>query len=117
MFIPRHAARHLLRLDPGRLRDGLRVLPHGDDGARAQPDGRARSSARCACSPATLGLRDAALQHRLHGHGRAAAQLRRDDGGACGSSPTSTASPCRRGASRCRRWAWCRPSSGSRART
>ena len=37
---PRHAGHDVLRLDAGRLRDGLRVLPDRQDGARPQPDRR-----------------------------------------------------------------------------
>ena len=62
-----------------------------------------------------LELRDTRVQHRADGHGRAAAQLRRDDEGAADPRATSTASRCRRGASRCRPSASCRRSSGWRA--
>ena len=48
------------------------------------------------------GLAGTRLQHRPHGHGRAAPQLRRHDEGAADASPTSRDSPCIRGASRCR---------------
>ena len=41
-----HAEPDVLRLDAGGVRDGLRVLPDGDDGPRPQPDGRAKSSAQ-----------------------------------------------------------------------
>ena len=39
--------RHGVRLDPGRLRDGLRLLRHGPGRLRAPPRRRARSSSRC----------------------------------------------------------------------
>ena len=50
---PRHAGDDLLHLDAGRLRDGLRVLPDGQDGARPQPDRRRnrRSGARARRRP------------------------------------------------------------------
>ncbi len=61
-----------------------------------------------------LGMLDAPLQHRPHGHGRAAAQLRRDDEGAAHPGRRARAGGARRGGSRSRRSACCRRSSGSR---
>ena len=61
-----------------------------------------------------LGMLDQPLQHRADGHGRAAAQLRRDDEGAADARPTSTGWRCRRGGSRSRPSACCRRSSGWR---
>ena len=60
----------------------LRVLPDRQDGARSGTSPPAKSPGRCACSPASSDLARSPLQHRPHGHGRAAAQLRRDDEGA-----------------------------------
>ena len=37
---PGHAGDDLLHLDAGRLRDGVRLLPDRQDGARPEPDGR-----------------------------------------------------------------------------
>jgi hypothetical protein len=63
-------------VEPGRLRARLHVLPDGDDGARAtarrrrdRGAGRARARRSRARRPP--------VQRRVHGHGRAAAQLRR----------------------------------------
>ena len=88
---PRDRPRHALRLEPGRLHAHLLLLPYGHAAPRAQPDlgrDRRRSSsspatgsatgptrrrrARASC-PTTAALR---LQHRVHGHGRAALQSR-----------------------------------------
>ena len=48
---PRHAEADVLHLQPGRLRHGLRLLPHRQDGVRAQPHRRPRSPVRCAYWP------------------------------------------------------------------
>ncbi len=85
-------SRHALRLQPGRLHAQLHVLPHRHAGAGAQPDrGRdRRASSRRARSARRFSRRRRAdrrarplgrgrargLQHRLHGHGRAALQFR-----------------------------------------
>ena len=85
---------HAVRVEPGRLHPQLHVLPHRHHAARAQPDGgrdrRAGDGRRATGSatfpggtpPADGGLvpsgegRARGLQHRLHGHGRAALQFR-----------------------------------------
>ena len=93
----RHAEPDVLHLDAGRMRDEVRLLPDRQDGAGPQPERRRnrRTGPRAGrrARPARL-----EVQHRAHGHGRAAAQLRQHDEGAAGCSTTSTASPCRRSA-------------------
>ena len=115
----RPLAQDHLHLDPGRLRDGVRVLRLRARRAQAQPLRRGDRA------PAHPGLpprgrphaarpRRARLvrQHRGHGHGRAAAQLRRPAArprpsstptGASASAPAASRSPpaasCRRSAS------------------
>ena len=55
-----------------------------------------------------LDLLDKSVQHRADGHGRAAAQLRRDDEGAADAEREGRAWRASASASRCRRSAWCR---------
>ncbi len=76
-----HAGDDVLRLNAGRLRDGVCVLPDRQDGTGPESDRRRN---RRPGPRAGAGARSArqAFQHRPHGHGRAAAQLRRDDEGA-----------------------------------
>ena len=85
-------SRHALRLEPGRLHPQLLVLPHRHDAAGAQPDGGrdrrpgprrprpARRFSRRRCSGRRARAqgrgRPRGVQHRLHGHGRAALQFR-----------------------------------------
>ena len=64
-------AQHRLRLDAGGMRDGLRLLRDRAAGLHAQPDG-GRDPRPGAALPASA----PDLQRRLHGHGRAARQLR-----------------------------------------
>ena len=112
---PGHAGADVLHLDAGRLRDGLRVLPDRQDGPDPAPD-RRRDRRPGPRARARLDLADDAVQHRADGHGRAAAQLRRDDEGAAHHRRRRPASPSGRGASRCRRSAWCRArAAGTRA--
>ena len=57
-----------------------------------------------------LAALDRAFNIVRHGHGRAAAQLRRDDGGAADGRRRARLRRAAAARSRCRRWAWCRPS-------
>ena len=84
---PRHAGTDLLRVHAGRVRDGLRLLPHRQDGPGAPPHG---GRDRRPGSRAGRGHRAAggAVQRRADGHGRAAAQLRRDDEGVAAAERT-----------------------------
>ncbi|CAA9238975.1 MAG: 23S rRNA (adenine(2503)-C(2))-methyltransferase @ tRNA (adenine(37)-C(2))-methyltransferase, partial [uncultured Blastococcus sp.] len=73
--------RHRLHLQPGRLRHGVPVLRHRAGGADPQPvgrgDHRAGRGGRGRDGRRRAGRRAwPALQRRLHGHGRAAGQLR-----------------------------------------
>ncbi len=89
-----------VRLQPGRLRDGLRLLRHRAGRLRPPAHRRRDRGAGGAGSPASARRRTAPLQRRVHGDGRAAGQLRRHlGGGASASTPTSgsrpATSPCR----------------------
>ena len=66
-----------VREHPGRLRDGVRVLRHRAGRLRPPPHRRARSSSR-SCGPRAGRATDEppAVERRVHGHGRAARQLR-----------------------------------------
>ncbi len=72
--------RHRVHLDPGRLRHGVRVLRHGPGRLRAAPQrGRDRRAGRPGRPPvARRGPPPG--ERRVHGHGRAAGQLRRHVG-------------------------------------
>ena len=70
---------HGVRQHAGRLRDGLRVLRHRPGRLRPAPDAPARSSSRSSRRPTGPGPRRLS-QRGVHGHGRAAGQLRRDVG-------------------------------------
>ena len=94
---PRHPEADVLHLQPGRLRDGLRFLPDGEDGVHASPDAGGDRRPGPRARPRDRPSRRA-LQHRPHGHGRAAAQLRRGDDVDADSRATSKGSRCRRGA-------------------
>ena len=72
---PRHAEADLLHLEPGWLRDGLRLLSDRQDGFRPQPHA-CRNHGPGPCPRCRHGAPWAAVQHRAHGDGRAAAQLR-----------------------------------------
>ena len=65
------------------------IDPQPDRGRDRRPGARAAARARAA---------RAAIQHRPHGHGRAAAQLRCDDEGAADAGRRARAGACRRGA-------------------
>ena len=81
---------HGVRLQPGRLRHGLRLLCHGAGGLHTPPDHRRdRRAGRARGTPGER-RRPACRQRRVHGHGRAARQR----GGGVG---------CRAAASRRRR--------------
>ncbi len=71
-------ARHPVHLDAGRMRDGLRLLRERRRGAQAPPRRRTRSSAQVLVGRSRLDAERAPPQRRLHGHGRAPAQLRGD---------------------------------------
>ena len=89
---PGERPRHAVRLQPGRLHAQLHVLPHRHAELGAQPDrrrdrrpgaGRARPARRLSRrrradrrARALRRGRARRLQHRLHGHGRAALQFR-----------------------------------------
>ena len=93
----RHARPDLLHQHPGRLRDGLRLLPDRQDGPRPPPDRRRN----CRTSPrarASHGLAGVTLQHRAHGNGRTPAQLRRHDEGPSDPGRRTRAWQCTRGA-------------------
>ena len=97
-----------VRQQPGRLRDGVRVLRHRPGRLHPPPHASARSSSR-SCGrrdgPRDVGRRR--QQRRVHGHGRAAGQRRRGVGRA--SSGSTATSGCRPATSRSR------PSASSRA--
>ena len=76
-----HAGADILHLDPGRVRHGLRVLPHRQDGLDPSPVRRRDRRASARARPRPRPVRGA-VQYRPDGHGRTAAQLRRDDEGA-----------------------------------
>ncbi len=81
---PRGGSRHALHLFPGRLHAHLFLLPHRHAEARPQPHSAAKSWAGHACPrrpgrmahPARPRMKPSTLQHRPHGHGRTALQLR-----------------------------------------
>ena len=112
---PRHAGPDLLHLDAGRLRDEVRLLPDRQDGPRPQPHGGRNRRRRCACWRTDLGLLDTPFNIVVMGMGEPLHNYDDDDEGAADARRRSTASPCRRGASRCRRSASCRRSSGWRS--
>ena len=62
---------HLVRLEPGRMQDGLRVLRDGSHGAASTPQYR-RDHRPVAGRTAPIWLGHS--QHRLHGNGRGARQ-------------------------------------------
>ena len=96
---------HRLRLQPGRLRDGLPVLRHRPGRPDPQPVHRGDRRARWSPAPRPLARRRGrrrpgpAVQRRVHGHGRAAGQLRPRRGRRRAGSPprprTAWASPQR----------------------
>ncbi len=67
---------HGLRLDPGRLRHGLWLLRHRPGRLRSPPADRRDRGAGGARRPTQPRARPPALQRGVHGHGRAAGQLR-----------------------------------------
>ena len=77
-----HPAPHRLPFDPGRLRDGLHLLRHRRAGL--PPPAVGRRGARAGSAGPRLGPRGGrrAVPRRLHGHGRAAGQLRNGQRGA-----------------------------------
>ena len=78
------------------LRDGVRILPDGADGAGAPPDGRGDRRTGAGARPRD-GPARRPVQHRADGDGRAAAQLRQHDAGAAhaplGARPRGVAAP------------------------
>ena len=70
------AAQHRVHLVAGRLRDGVPVLRDGPGRAQAQPVDRGDSRAgACRGGGVARPRPRPAVQHRVHGHGRAAGQL------------------------------------------
>ena len=106
----RHAVDDLLHLDPGRLRDGVRLLPDRQDGPGPQPHGRRdrRPGARARRRDRTPRL---PVQHRADGDGRAAAQLRQHDEGAADAPRGARTGGLAAPRHACRRWASCPGSS------
>ena len=68
VFIPDTPAMTFCISTPGRLRDGVRVLPHGQDGSGSAISRRAKSSDRCVLAEA-LALRNKAFNIVLMGMG------------------------------------------------
>ena len=66
--------RHRLRLEPGRLRDGVRLLRHRAGRLRAPPEHRGDRGAGGAGGATVAVARPPALQRGVHGHGRAVRQ-------------------------------------------
>ena len=116
---PRRRQDHAVHLVAGRLRGRLPVLRDREAGPQAQPRRRRDRRSGLPRAAAARRGRSRAPDHepRLHGHGRAAPQLRQPRSRRCGSSPTTRASGCRSAGSRCRRRGSCPSSSGSAART
>ncbi len=130
---PRPFAQDDLHLDPGRLRHGLRLLreragrpqarPERRRDRRPAPAGLLRRGRADAARPRRAGL---VRQHRRHGHGRAARQLRRPHPGAHdrqrrrGAWASAPAGSRSRPAASCRRssgWPTSRSASASRSRS
>ena len=102
-------ARDRVRLVTGRLRDGLHVLRDGPSGLRASSR---RRRDRRAGAARRAGVTAAGQQRRVHGHGRAARELRRTRG--LRSTACTTTSGSRPAASRSAPSASCPASAASR---
>ena len=86
--------RHGVRVVAGRVRDGLHVLRHRPGRVRASPRRRRdRRAGRCAPAHASPAARQ---QRRVHGHGRAARQLRHHLGRGRTASTTTSGISARR---------------------
>ena len=105
-------ARHPVHLDPGRLRDGLRLLRERRRGAQAPPRRRRDRRRRCSSAArASTRTSASATSSTWEWASRSTTTKRRR--ARCGCSRTARASPSRRGGSRSRRAASSRRSRGS----